>query len=597
MILIEGPTSAIYTEQVDTVFRQMPIALAVNIVNAGLTAVALVPFASQPLPLPWLASVLLVTMGRLALWTHHRRTSASAEKVHHYARLATAGSLLAGLTWGIGGALLFPMVPIQGQIFLIMVIGGMCAGTVVVSASHLPTLLAFLWAATLPIAIRLVVEGATTNTALGAMIAVFAAALSLAGKHFNRIVVETMRLRVDLNETTRQLHIEMAERQAAEATLHQAQRIEALGQLTGGVAHDFNNLLTVVIGNIDLIGLRPSSEEVLKGRLKTMRAAAERGAMLTSQLLAFARRQPLLPRPVDLNALVTGMHDLLQSALGARIKMVLRSRPDLWPAMVDPTQIELVILNLVINARDAIAEGGTVILETDNVHRRPPSKTGNAAEGDYVVVRVIDNGKGMTPEVKAKAFEPFFTTKGPGAGSGLGLSQVYGTATQSGGDVEIESVPDLGTTVSVFLPRAAVLAEQQSTRLIDSTDERTSRSVVLLVDDDNAVRGTTAEILENLGYSVIQAPDGEAALEFLERGEMIDVLLTDVVMPGVSGPELARYARVRRPLLPIVFISGYADSVDFVGEDLQPLVRKPFRAMELREKIEAALSRVRAGAR
>ena len=209
---------------------------------------------------------------------------------------------------------------------------------------------------------------------------------------------------------------------------------------------------------------------------------------------------------------------------------------------------------------------------------------------------VVDNGEGMAPEVKTRAFEPFFTTKGPGAGSGLGLSQVYGTATQSGGDVEIESALGLGTTVSVFLPRAEVPAERQYTKLIDSTDKRTSRSMVLLVDDDTAVRGTTAEILENLGYSVIQAPDGEAALELLKRVETIDVLLTDVVMPGVSGPELARYARVRRPLLPIVFMSGYADSIDFVGQDLQPLVGKPFRPMELREKIEVAVSRMRASA-
>src|SRR3954453_9906661 len=214
MNLVEGPTSAIYTEQVDAVFRQMPIALAVNIVNAGVTAIALAPFASQPLPLPWLATVLLVTMGRLALWTYHRRTPASAEKVHHFARLATASSLLAGLSWGIGGALLFSTVPIQGQIFLTMVIGGMCAGAVVVSASHLPTLLAFLWAATLPMAVRIVVSESTNDFALGAMIVVFAVALSLAGRHLSRIIAETMRLRVDLKETTSRLHAEIAERAA-----------------------------------------------------------------------------------------------------------------------------------------------------------------------------------------------------------------------------------------------------------------------------------------------------------------------------------------------------------------------------------------------
>ncbi len=185
--MADGAATAIYTEQVGAVFRQMPIALAVNVVNAGLTAAALAPFASQPLPLPWFVSVLLVTMGRLALWLHHRRTAVFHERVHYFARLATASSLLAGLSWGIGGALLFPVVPIPGQVFLTMVIGGMCAGGVVMNASHLPTLLVFLWAATLPIAMRFVVDGVATDDALGAMIVVFAGALSLTGKHLNRI--------------------------------------------------------------------------------------------------------------------------------------------------------------------------------------------------------------------------------------------------------------------------------------------------------------------------------------------------------------------------------------------------------------------------
>ena len=390
---------------------------------------------------------------------------------------------------------------------------------------------------------------------------------------------------------------QMAERERAEAALRQAQRVEAVGQLTGGVAHDFNNLLTVLIGNIELIQNATTLDPSLTERLRAMRAAAERGSMLTSHLLAFARRQPLLPRAVDLNSVVVGMQDLLQSALGQKVQMETRLAPGLWPAMVDPTQIELVILNLVINARDAMQNGGVVTIETTNCHRNAPTQPEEPVEGDYVMIKVIDVGIGMTAEVQTKAFEPFFTTKPPGAGSGLGLSQVIGTARQSGGDVQIESSPARGTSVSVYLPRAAVPAARPVAGPTDSTDEHTSRAVVLAVDDDDAVRTTTSDILMGLGYSVLQAPSGEVALELLGQREMIDVLLTDVVMTGMSGPELARRARLLRPDLPIVFISGYADPTGAIDNTpLRPLVRKPFRPSDLRRQIEAALTELRSPA-
>jgi signal transduction histidine kinase len=288
------------------VFRQTPIALTVNVVNAGLTALALTPFASEPLPLPWFASVLLVTIGRLALWRRQRRATAFPERVRYFARLATASSLAAGLSWGIGGALLFPVLPIPGQVFLTMVIGGMCAGAVVVNASHLPTLLAFLWAATLPMALRLAAEGATSDGALGAMIVVFAGALSLAGRHFNGIVADTMRLRVDLEETNRRLRAEIADHQTTEAALRQAQKLEAIGQLTGGIAHDFNNLLTVIISNLTLANARSGGAPTVAPFLDAAMQSAERGAMLIQRLLAFARKQNLDPRPLDILALVNG---------------------------------------------------------------------------------------------------------------------------------------------------------------------------------------------------------------------------------------------------------------------------------------------------
>ncbi len=387
---------------------------------------------------------------------------------------------------------------------------------------------------------------------------------------------------------------QMAERERAEAALRQAQRIEAVGQLTGGVAHDFNNLLTVLIGNIDLIQTAGAPDPQTAERLAAMRSAAERGAKLTGHLLAFARRQPLLPRPVDLNAVVLGMRDLLESALGRRVQMETRLADGLWPAMVDPTQIELVILNLAINARDAMPDGGVVTIETSNRQRGQPTRAEEAPAGDYVVVTVRDQGTGMTPEVQAKAFEPFFTTKGPGAGSGLGLSQVFGTARQSGGDVQIDSTLGKGTSVSVFLPRAAALARQPAAPP-SPTAARSSHAVVLIVDDDEAVRATTADVLTGLGYAVLQAAEGHAALALLDGDCTVDVLLTDVVMPGMNGPELARLARKSRPQLPIVFISGYADPEGIDGEvRLGRLVRKPFRTSDLHEQIEEALEEARA---
>ncbi|MCW3473744.1 hybrid sensor histidine kinase/response regulator [Limobrevibacterium gyesilva] len=383
---------------------------------------------------------------------------------------------------------------------------------------------------------------------------------------------------------------QMAERERTEAALRQAQRIEAVGQLTGGVAHDFNNLLTVVLGNIDLLQQSCAQESVTAERLERMRKAAERGATLTDQLLAFARRQPLVARAMKLNDVVQEMTGLLQSAAGGNIRIETLLADDPWLALVDPTQIELVILNLAINARDAMPTGGTLTVETANTHLGPPERPEDPPAGDYVMVRVGDTGTGMAPDVLAKAFEPFFTTKGPGRGSGLGLSQVFGLARQSGGGVRIESAPGLGTSVRVFLPRAAPAADEPPAGAA-AAGPVGSASTVLLVDDDEAVRCTTGMILQTMGYTVLQTEGGEGALERLADDSEIDILLTDVAMPGMNGPELARRVRELRPAMPIVFFSGYADPEAVAGASIrQRIVRKPFRASELAAQIEAALA-------
>jgi CheY-like chemotaxis protein len=367
--------------------------------------------------------------------------------------------------------------------------------------------------------------------------------------------------------------------------------------LTGGVAHDFNNLLTVLVGNIELIRKTATLDRATIDRLKAMQGAAERGAALTGGLLAFARRQPLSPRPVDLNAAIDGMQGLLHSALGPRMRIEPRPAPDLWPAMIDPTQFELVILNLVINARDAMPEGGAVTIETANTRRGPPLHPEEPAAGDYVTITVRDTGIGMAPEVQARAFEPFFTTKPPGAGSGLGLSQVFGTARQSGGGVQIDSAPGKGTAVSVLLPRAPMRAQPAGARPEPAAEPNSGSAVVLVVDDDAAVLGVTADILTDIGYSVLQAGSGAAALDLLDRDAAIDLVLTDVVMTPMSGPELAQRVEESRPQLPIVFISGYAAAAGLAGAaGKRRLIRKPFSPGELRRQIEASLAEARSRA-
>ena len=387
------------------------------------------------------------------------------------------------------------------------------------------------------------------------------------------------------------LREQIEERERAEAALRQAQRIEALGQLTGGLAHDFNNLLTVVLGNVDLVQRIARLEGDAASRLATIRSAAERGARLTSQLLAFARRQPLVPRAVDLNNLVGGMSALLQSALSSPVRLEARLGEGVWLALVDPTQLELVVLNLALNGRDAMPQGGTLSIATGNFRLGPPEREDDPPAGDYVRISVSDDGSGMPPAVLARAFEPFFTTKPPGAGSGLGLSQVFGVANQSGGGVKIDTAPGRGTTVHVFLPRAAAGAVSAPPPPTAVPVSRTGQARVLVVDDDEDVRATTATLLRTFGYVVHEACGGPAALDIIRSETGLDVLLTDMAMPEMTGPELARQAAVLRPALPVVFVTGYADPESIAaGTRITRLLRKPFRPADLVTQIEAAMA-------
>ncbi|HLZ65904.1 MAG TPA: response regulator, partial [Aliidongia sp.] len=412
-------------------------------------------------------------------------------------------------------------------------------------------------------------------------------------------LTETLETRVsertaELAEANRLLSSEIVERREAEAKLEQVQRIEAIGQLTSGVAHDFNNLLTAILGNLELAQMRLGNHPSARS-LETAARAAERGATLVSQLLAFARKQRLEPKPVDINRLVDGLSDLLARTIGPTITVNRGLLVDLWPALVDPSQIELVLLNLSINARDAMLAGGSLSIETRNLAHRGGGDA-DLKPGDYVVLSVSDTGCGMSDDVRARAFEPFFTTKEVGKGSGLGLSMVYGVARQSGGGVEIDSVLGIGTTIRVYLPRAEAYPESMVVEPAAPDQNELAGVRLLLVDDDPAVREVTGLMLRELGCVVTEAGSGSEALLFLEQGLEIDIVAADVAMPGMNGPELVRQIRKRLPTIAVLLITGYADpSLAEDAEGALVTLRKPFRQADLSQAVERALDRDQGG--
>jgi PAS domain S-box-containing protein len=406
-----------------------------------------------------------------------------------------------------------------------------------------------------------------------------------------RDITEEKAAGIELAEANRLLREQIAERERAEKALQQLQRLEAVGQLTSGVAHDFNNLLTVILGNLGFVERAlpdGSVDPKIKRRLGHMRVAADRGATLTAQLLAFARRQSLKPRALDLNETVEGMRELLQTTIGGSVALETRLSSGLWPALVDPTQIEMIILNLAINARDAMSVGGHLIIETRNVSLEVADA--DLRPGEYVQLTVSDTGTGMTEEVLARAMEPFFTTKEVGKGSGLGLAQVYGFAKQSGGGVKIRTAVGEGTSISVMFPRADKLEEAAAARTPAALNgPEMAHETILLVDDDEAVRDVTASMLREKGYNVIEAGSGSEALTIMDERDGFDLMLVDYAMPGMNGGDFVRAARKSHPGLPAIFLTGYADLNDLQTFAGDRVVQKPFKPEELLRQFDSIL--------
>jgi signal transduction histidine kinase/CheY-like chemotaxis protein len=405
--------------------------------------------------------------------------------------------------------------------------------------------------------------------------------------------IDAQRAELQTLNASLEARVEARTRDLAQATesLAQAQKMEAVGRLTGGVAHDFNNLLMAVLGNLDLLGRR-MTDPGLARFVEQARLAAERGAALTAQLLAFSRRQRLDPRPIDVAQPVAAAVDLLTPVLDGTHRLETRIDPDLWPALADATQLQLMIVNLVLNARDATEAGGVIRICAFNVEAKPASLRPEAPPpGDYVAVSVTDTGVGMAPEVAAQAFEPFFTTKPAGKGSGLGLSQVLGLSKQLGGGVEIETAPGKGATVTGYLPRATQAAQAAQgpapgAEIAPRTDPPALQGLrLLLVDDDAAVRSVAADLLRDLGCRVTEASDGDQAIAAVRRSSAVEAVLIDFAMPGLNGGQTAAALRALRPDLPVIMMSGYADLEALADAWSGPILRKPFSRDDLAREL------------
>ena len=396
----------------------------------------------------------------------------------------------------------------------------------------------------------------------------------------------------ELWEANQALKAEATEREAAEAQLRQVQKLDAVGQLTGGIAHDFNNMLAVVVGGIDLAlrRLNGPRREVMM-HLNNAMEGATRAAALTRRLLSFARSEPLLPERVDPAELIGGMSDLLDRTLGERIRIDVDLAADSWPIYVDPHQLENAIVNLAVNARDAMDGDGQVLIATRNV-KVGANEVGDVRAGDYVRISVADTGCGMSPDVLERAFEPFFTTKPVGKGTGLGLSQIFGFAHQSGGEVGIESEIGKGTTVSIYLPRTEVAETVRLHPAIQrSEDAHVAGARILLVEDDPRVRTATVDALEDLDYDPVSCASGAEAIE-LFRGQEFDLVISDVIMPEMTGPELIRYLKANETRdFAVLFVTGYVGEGE--TDDLRgyELLRKPFTVGALASAVASALAR------
>ncbi len=601
-------------EQVRSTYTHLPLTLSVTVLNSVLLGFVLAPVVPKSRIFVWSGLVIGLSALRLVLWHVYRSLDVERAQNRCWAHLATAGTLASGVLWGCG-SLVFSPLDDPHRLFLALVIGGMCAGAATVHATHFPSVLAFILPAIAPLSATFFIQDNRLQIVLGSMTWIFGISTCIVSLRFRQWFRETTLARLVLARRATQIHVtnarlkaEILNHQATEAKLRNAQsqiehqlaeagKTQAIGQLAGGIAHDFNNVLGIILGNLELMesytGDNAAAEELRRDAV----AGASHGAELTRQLLAFARRQPLFPLSTDVNGLIQSTSRMFERLLTARIVLHLDLDPTIGRALIDPTQLEATLINLLSNARDAMEFGGELTIATRDLH---VDQDGTNARpeldpGDYLLIEVADTGTGIPESVIDKIFDPFFTTKEKGKGSGLGLSMVFGFIKQSGGHVSVRSSPGGGTVFSLYLPRSS--QDEQGPAEADASppcpDPRGRLEVVLVVDDNVQMRRVTVRQLVHLGYRVLEAPDARTARAILETDSTVSLLFSDVVMPGdMDGIELVEWAAAHRPRLRSLLTSGFSKS-EGREQHLATLgckfLRKPFRGHELAHSIREAL--------